>query len=155
MVKRLVQGDRIIARARLNPDYDYEQDYDYGSTTPTELACARSISGHAGRLVLVRVMEYHSKHGAPGPTWRFRPAAEAGASLQTLTHAIGHASGQSNMYESDAGNGFVSEDKTYPLNWSVGEGTGYYSSTLASRDLTYRVIMNAPRPSVTRADIPL
>jgi len=42
-----------------------------------------------------------------------------------------------------------------PLNWSGGEGTGYYSPTLSYRDLTYRCLMDAARPSVTRGDIPL
>jgi hypothetical protein len=65
------------------------------------------------------------------------------------------ACGLSDMYKYDAGDGLVSEEKAYPLNWSGGNGTGYYSPTLAYRDLTYRVIMSAPQPSVSRADIPL
>ena len=53
------------------------------------------------------------------------------------------------------GGGLVSEDKTLPLNWSGGEGTGHHSPTLAYSALTYRAIMNAPRSSFQRADIPL
>jgi hypothetical protein len=49
----------------------------------------------------------------------------------------------------------VSEDKVTPLNWSGGEGTGCYSPTLSYRDLTYRCLMDAAHPSVTRGDIPL
>jgi hypothetical protein len=78
-------------------------------------------------------------------------AVEAGASLQTLVHEIGHAFGLSDMYKYDAGDGLVSLEKTYPLNWSGGNGTGYYSPTLTYRDLTYRVIMH----NHNQTDIPL
>jgi hypothetical protein len=49
----------------------------------------------------------------------------------------------------------VSETLSGALNWSGGEGTGYYSPTLSYRDLTYRCLMDAARSSVTRGDIPL
>jgi len=78
-------------------------------------------------------------------------AVRADADLPVLSHEIGHACGLSNMYEYDAGEGLVSEEKTYPLNWSGGEKTGYYAQTLAYRELTYRVIMH----NHNQTDIPL
>jgi len=36
----------------------------------------------------------------------------------------------------------VSEDKVKPLNWSGGEGTGYYSAGLLYRDVMYRSLMH-------------
>ncbi|MDD2600990.1 MAG: hypothetical protein PHO37_17495, partial [Kiritimatiellae bacterium] len=69
----------------------------------------------------------------------------------TLAHEIGHACGLSDMYLYDAGDGLLSEEKTYPLNWSGGNGTGYYSPTLSYRDLTHRIIMH----NHDQTDIPL
>jgi len=83
-------------------------------------------------------------------------AVKSGAPLATLAHEIGHACGLNDLYiEYYPCDGLVSEDKVTPLNWSGGEGTGYYSPTLSYRDLTYRCLMDAARPSVTRGDIPL
>ena len=83
-------------------------------------------------------------------------AVKSGAPLATLAHEIGHACGLNDLYiEYYPCDGLVSEDKVTPLNWSGGEGTGYYSPTLSYRDLTHRCLMDAARPSVTRGDIPL
>lgn len=82
-------------------------------------------------------------------------AVKADATLQTLAHEIGHATGLFDMYDYDAGEGLVSEDKTLSLNWSGGMDTGHHSPSLAYRDLTYRVIMSSPNETISRADIPL
>ena len=83
-------------------------------------------------------------------------AVRANAKLNTLAHEIGHACGLEDLYIAyyPCG-GLVSEDKVTPLNWSGGEGTGYYSPTRSYCDLTYRCLMDAARPATTRADIPL
>ena len=82
-------------------------------------------------------------------------AVSADAPLMTFAHELGHAFGLRDLYDYDGGDGLVSEGKVRPLNWSGGEGTGYYSPTLAYRDLAYRCIMEKTRPSATRGDIPL
>ena len=83
-------------------------------------------------------------------------AVRANAKLNTLAHEIGHACGLEDLYIAyyPCG-GLVSEDKVTPLNWSGGEGTGYYAPTLTYSDLTYRAIMNAPYATIPRADLPL
>jgi hypothetical protein len=82
-------------------------------------------------------------------------AVKAEAALETLAHEIGHVAGLSDMYEYDAGDGPVSEDKTRSDNWSGGAGTGYHAPSLAYRGLTYRVIMSAPQSNISRLDIPV
>ncbi len=124
----------------------YEMTSYANNTGGLELYCVNSINNANGQ---------HSDMRLPFGDSRRGMAVSADASLQTLAHEIGHACGLSDMYLYDAGDGLLSEEKTYTLNWSGGNGTGYYSPTLAYRDLTYRVIMNSARPSFSRADIPL
>ncbi len=81
-------------------------------------------------------------------------AVRAHAKLNVLAHEIGHACGLRDIIASPAGLA-VSEALSGSLNWSVGGGTGYYSPTLAYRDLTYRCIMNSDNPPAVRADIPM
>ena len=78
-------------------------------------------------------------------------AVKAEATLETLAHEIGHATGLSDMYKYDPGDGLVSEDKTRMLNWSGGTGTGHHAPNLMYRDLSYRVLMDRYR----NTDIPL
>ena len=111
-----------------------------------ELYCVDSIAAGAGLHSDPTLMPIDPRCGM---------AVKAGAELGTMAHELGHACGLKDLYKYTPGGGLVSEDKARPLNWSGGEGTGYHTPSLAYRDLTYRAIMNAPQPSVLRADIPL
>jgi len=109
-----------------------------------ELYCVNSIFDAAGK---------HSDMRLPAGSAYKGMAVSANALLSTLSHETGHACGLSDLYLYDPGDGLVSEDKTYQLNWSGGEGTGYYAPDLLYRNLTHRVIMDSGVES--RADIPL
>jgi len=69
-------------------------------------------------------------------------AVKADAPLRTLAHELGHACGLPDLYTYGAVAGLVSEDKVSPLNWSGGEGTGYYQPGLLYRDVMYRSLMH-------------
>ncbi len=110
-----------------------------------ELYCVSDIIGANGMHSDLRQAYGDSRRGL---------AVKSDATLQTLSHEIGHATGLFDMYDYDAGDGLVSEDKTYPQNWSGGTETGYHSPSLLYRDLTYRVLMSSPQEATARGDIP-
>ena len=114
------------------------------NTGGLELYCVNSIFDARGK---------HSDMTLPLGAARRGMAVAADGLLSTLAHECGHACGLSEMYEYDPGDGLVSEEKTYPLNWSGGVGTGYYAPDLLYRNLTPLVIMGSGDES--RADIPL
>jgi len=103
------------------------------NTGGLELYCVNTLYGQANGI--------HSTLGM---------AVKFDAPMTTLAHEIGHACGLKDLYDYNAGDGLVSEDKAGALNWSGGVGTGYYPPTLAYRDLTYRCIMEMARPSAVR-----
>jgi hypothetical protein len=111
-----------------------------------ELYCVSDITGANGMHSDLRLSYGDSRRGL---------AVKAEATPQTLAHEIGHTCGLFDMYDYDPGDGLVSEDKTYPQNWSGGTDTGYHPPSLVYRDLTYRVLMSAPQETTTRGDIPL
>jgi hypothetical protein len=69
-------------------------------------------------------------------------AVRADASLRTFAHEVGHACGLPDLYSYGVVAGLVSEDKVRPLNWSGGEGTGYYPPGLLYRDVMFRTLMH-------------
>lgn len=132
----------IISGFAISDSTEFYQMCSYANNTGgLELYCVGSMY----------VPGLHSDMRLPFGDSRRGMAVSADASLQTLSHEIGHACGLSDMYKYDAGDGLVSEEKAYPLNWSGGNGTGYYSPTLSYRDLTHRVIMH----NHDQTDIPL
>lgn len=69
-------------------------------------------------------------------------AVRGDAPLRTLAHELGHACGLPDLYTYGVVAGLVSEDKLRPLNWSGGEGTGYYPSGLLYQDVMFRSLMH-------------
>lgn len=126
----------------VNSDEFYDMTSYVNNTGGLELYCVNLIMGAAGKHSDMRLALGDPRRGL---------AVATSAPLQTLAHEIGHACGLSDMYKCDAGDGLISEEKTLPLNWSGGNGTGYYSPTLSYRDLTHRVIMH----NHDQTDIPL
>jgi len=132
----------------IDTDAEFYQMTSYASGTEgLELYC----------VTFIEDVRTNGRHSSPSVGVDARGmAVKSGAPLATLAHEIGHACGLNDLYiEYYPCDGLVSEDKVTPLNWSGGEGTGYYSPTLSYRDLTHRCLMDAARPSVTRGDIPL
>ena len=119
-----------------------------GNTGGLELYCVDSIdNGFAnGKHSDMRLLANDPRRGM---------AVSASAPPTTFAHELGHACGLGDLYDFSPGDGLVSEDKVQPLNWSGGEGTGYYAPALTYSDLTYRAIMNAPYATIPRADLPL
>lgn len=107
-----------------------------------ELYCVNSIYDADGKHSDRRLALGDARRGM---------AVAAGVQQSTLGHEIGHACGLSDLYDYDPGDGLVSEVKTYPLNWSGGDGTGYYAPDLLYRDLSYRALMHR----YGNTDIPL
>jgi hypothetical protein len=69
-------------------------------------------------------------------------AVKADAPLRTFAHESGHACGLPDLYTYGVVTGLVSEDKVKPLNWSGGDGTGYYPPGLLYRDVMFRSLMH-------------
>ena len=82
-------------------------------------------------------------------------AVRGDANLNTLAHEIGHACGLGDIVDSPAGTA-VSEALSGALNWSGGEGAGYYDPTLMHDALVRRLLMFytaiPQKPATSRAD---
>ncbi len=83
-------------------------------------------------------------------------AVRGDANLNTLAHEIGHACGLGDIVDSPAGTA-VSEALSGALNWSGGEGAGYYDPTLMHDALVRRLLMfytaNPQKADISRADV--
>jgi len=72
----------------------------------------------------------------------------------TLFHEILHACNLEDLYLTLIGNVPVSKEILGPLNWSGGDGTGYYPSDLTHRALIRRLMMYGHQND-NEADVPL
>jgi hypothetical protein len=83
-------------------------------------------------------------------------AVRADANLNTLAHEIGHACNLNDIVDLPAGTA-VSETLSGALNWSGGEGTGYYDPVLLHDALVRRLLMfytaNPQKADIPRADV--
>jgi hypothetical protein len=84
----------------------------------------------------------HTDMRIPGGDAGQGMAVKADAPLRTFAHESGHACGLPDLYAYGVVAGLVSEDKVKPLNWSGGDGTGYYPSGLLYRDVMFRSLMH-------------
>jgi hypothetical protein len=112
--------------------------------------CAYANNTGGLELYCVESMSWEGLHGQGGM------AVQADANLNTLAHEIGHACNLHDIVDSPAGTA-VSETLSGALNWSGGEGTGYYDPALMHDALIRRLLMyhkgNPQKADIPRADV--